>query len=654
MNDLCVSGKSPGRPRLWVETLWLLDSLQEEKPLREIPLCKGLNLIVSPPSKRSSGHGVGKTAFCQLLRFVLDDPLWSEGSLLRDELLINSTLREGAVAAKVHLGNEVWTVLKTWQPNVAQRASRKAAWRQLAINEAENEFEAYQSALQWHFVNVLPIQNLPGSQQIIKWHHILAWCSRDQNARYQNYYQWRAGGVGFNLPAQSPLTLMQIVLGLVHDVSTQQELSSVNKVIEELKSELQTLREEPQRLLHYIHRQLNRQLNCSLELVYDASLTKSDLFENKKLSDMVKKRQEEYKEELEKILTEQRQLLNTQQECLERRQPVKNAIEILSNRIEQIKAGIAGDLCLLEKLKNEGASLQQRSMTRCEAGNLLLQNCHYVRDRINSISIESKRRMVANQDAQKKLENELLLLSSRLDELKDELKPIDDTLAEINQQNTELDNKRVQLLLNSQYLTEAVKDYDFYEDVIAGKSEWESIKEVEGKLQKNQRDQERLNIQNIKERDVVNERREAISNTMHEVAKAISGFNWGIFNDDEQNQKRPFRMGPSSSTTYKVLEILAGDVACLLDCSSEESFHPGFLLHDSPREAEMNENLLWELLNHVVANGNNAYQYIVTTSTEPPESLKKYIRLKLSADNQENYLFKNYISQMQKNLPLIS
>ena len=76
MDDAAISTINHARPRLWVETLWLLDSLTTQQPLREIPLRRGLNLIVSPPGKGSAGHGVGKTAFCQLLRFVLDDPLW--------------------------------------------------------------------------------------------------------------------------------------------------------------------------------------------------------------------------------------------------------------------------------------------------------------------------------------------------------------------------------------------------------------------------------------------------------------------------------------------------------------------------------------------------------------------------------------------------
>lgn len=57
--------------------------------MREIELQRGLNLIVSPPGVGSSGHGAGKTAFCQLLRFVLENPHWSSGSNI-NELRVSS------------------------------------------------------------------------------------------------------------------------------------------------------------------------------------------------------------------------------------------------------------------------------------------------------------------------------------------------------------------------------------------------------------------------------------------------------------------------------------------------------------------------------------------------------------------------------------
>jgi len=84
MNAVGMPEPFSTKPRLWVETLWLLESLTADEPLREIPLHRGLNLIVSPPGKGSSGQWTWeKPLFSQLLRFALDStPSWSEGSVL--------------------------------------------------------------------------------------------------------------------------------------------------------------------------------------------------------------------------------------------------------------------------------------------------------------------------------------------------------------------------------------------------------------------------------------------------------------------------------------------------------------------------------------------------------------------------------------------
>src|SRR6185312_11003282 len=158
-------------PRLWVETLWILDSLEAIKPLREIPLSLGLNLILSEPVNGSTGHGVGKTAFCQLLRYALEDPQWATGTPLRDELL--HSFPEGAVAARVHVDGEIWTVVKPWRHQRQYRAAKDADWQALARDEVPNEHEAYVAALNRKLVDILPVKKLPGSGQSIQWQHIL-------------------------------------------------------------------------------------------------------------------------------------------------------------------------------------------------------------------------------------------------------------------------------------------------------------------------------------------------------------------------------------------------------------------------------------------------------------------------------------------------
>ena len=646
MSDVSISASNPVRPRLWVETLWLLESLTAAQPLREIPLQRGLNLIVSPPGTGSSGHGVGKTAFCQFLRFVLDDPLWSDGSTLRDELLRSRELKEGAAAARVHVGGETWTVLKPWQHQKLYRASRTADWRQLAANDVENEYAAYQAALRLHLVEILPVQKLPGSEQSIEWHQILAWCSRDQNARYQNYYQWRADGAGFSLPAKSPAALMQIVLGLLPDGTTLRELDGTAKKLEQHKSALQALREEPARLLKHVRRQLIRRLNVSANTPF----RQDGLLEHPNLIGIAVQRHEAFQQELLAIDAERQELGAQRQVWMEKRTPLKAGIDMLTNRIQQDEAFAAGDLQEVERLQNEASSLQQLLPTRCDAGSRLLKECDHVMERVNQTQIDRRQRITQHQRSKETLEHELLPLRRRLAELEAEAAPMNEQLKAIDQRDAALTTRHAQSLSADQLLSDAIEDYELYEDIATGKSTSPEIGKLERQLESTQHRHGQLQTRLVKERDAVTGRRQVISAAMHAVAKSLPSFHWGVLSDDDKHRNRPFQMGPMHSTTFKVLEILAGDLACLLDSTSMQSFHPGFLLHDSPREAEMSESMLWALLGHVALSGSSSFQYVVTTSTEPAEVLKPFERLRLSSASEDGLLLRRRVGAEQRPL----
>lgn len=647
MHDASSLGSGDFKPRLWVETVWLLESLTVDAPLREISLRRGLNLIVSPPRIGSPGHGVGKTAFCQLLRFVLEDPLWTEGSTLRDELLQNKELRDGGVAAQVHLGDEVWTIVKPWQYQKHYRASRTATWQQLAAGEAENEFGVYQAALRRHLVEILPVQSLPGSKQSIEWHQILAWCSRDQNARYQSYFQWRAEGAGFSSPVKDPLALMQIVLGLLSDTNTLVELEKSTKSIEDQKAKLQKLREEPERLMKHVRRQLNRRLETTDAVPF----RREGLFDHPNLIDIAHQRRDAYRQDLHSIDGERRRLSAERQAWVEKGAPLKAAIDLITNEIAQRDAIVSGDLKRVQELQSEASSLRQRLPTMCDAGNRLLRDCQYVLDRIEQTQLDRKQRMVRHQRSQEEQQREAATYRKRLEELRSEITPIEMQLSKIDGESAELNTRHAQVLSDSQLLSDAIEDYEDYDDVSSGRTQWEAIEEAARKLDTAEQQRDLLRTRSELERQATSGRRRALTEAMQMVAIALPSFTWGVFNDDEKHRMRPFQMGPMHSTTFGVLEILAGDIACLLDSASEQSFHPGLLLHDSPREAEMSEALFWALLRIVATRTAAPLQYIVTTSTQPSEEFNPFVRLELASDDDHGLLFLKRIGIHQAPLP---
>ncbi|KAG0752946.1 hypothetical protein G6F24_013278 [Rhizopus arrhizus] len=439
---------------------------------------------------------------------------------------------------------------------------------------------------------------------------------------------------------------MQIVLGLLHDATTLRDLDSAAKAMEDQKSQLQALREEPARLLKHVRRQLTRRLNVSAATPF----RQDGLLEHPNLIGIAKQRHDAYQQELRAIETERQGLAADHQAWVERRAPLKSVMDLLANEIEQVEALIAGDIQRVEELQNEASSLQQRLPTRCDAGNRLLKDCSYVIERIEQTQIDRKQRIALRQRSKESLESELPPLSSRLNELKVEMAPIAAQLAAIDRQNTELDSRYAQSLSADQLLSEAIEDYEHYESVASGKSQSTDIEAVERKLEATQRRHEQLQIQLEKERDAVKGRRRVISDSMQAVAKSLPSFRWGVFNDEDKHRNHPFQMGPMHSTTFKVLEILAGDIACLLDSSTAQSLHPGFLLHDSPREAEMSEAILWSLLGHVASRGSDSFQYIVTTSTEPTEVFKTFERLRLSSDSEDGLLLRRRLGGDQRSL----
>jgi hypothetical protein len=107
-----------------------------------------------------------------------------------------------------------------------------------------------------------------------------------------------------------------------------------------------------------------------------------------------------------------------------------------------------------------------------------------------------------------------------------------------------------------------------------------------------------------------------------------------------------------------VLDVLMGDLVCLLDATHNVSAFPAFLVHDCPREADMSqwlyEQYLQLFLELDTSTGNAAlppFQYIITTTSEPPLGLQTdtYLRLMLSPDAEDNLLFRRYL-KVQKDL----
>jgi hypothetical protein len=104
--------------------------------------------------------------------------------------------------------------------------------------------------------------------------------------------------------------------------------------------------------------------------------------------------------------------------------------------------------------------------------------------------------------------------------------------------------------------------------------------------------------------------------------------------------------GEVSTAALDSLKIVAFDLAALHLAIEEKADLPPFLVHDSPREADLDGQLYaglfklvhqWEEKTRVPC-----FQYIITTTTAPPPELQgdSHVKLRMSSTPAEERLFR--------------
>jgi hypothetical protein len=251
------------QPRLWVETMWLVESREPLVFTRTIELHAGLNIVWAKESASSeasglssAGHGVGKTSLCLLLRYVLGDDAPAIAALRGKAA---GSFPKGGVAAKVHVDGAVWLVFRPYGAYSHAMAAQCDQLHELLHATATNDFDGYSDALEQFSIGRLAARSLPGTNQPLEWRHLLAWCIREQRTRFDGFYHWREGeGLGFKRSRRDPPLLVGSVLGLVGLELDRllRDIEAKQKQVEQCKERIPELERAPAFALAHADRQL--------------------------------------------------------------------------------------------------------------------------------------------------------------------------------------------------------------------------------------------------------------------------------------------------------------------------------------------------------------------------------------------------------------
>lgn len=633
-------------PRLWIERLWIYEDIESRELIREIPFHAGLNIVwartgIGGTGARRSGHSVGKTTLCALIRRCLGDDHWSGQSGLDAQL--KASLAKGGVVARIHVDGECWTVLRPFGGHSPRSKAVCGEDSEAIWHEAALDYKAFQEKLEVMLLSGFPEKKIPVTQEKVRTSQILSWCTRDQGCRFTSYFDWRhGGGEGFDKPAQSKKFLILAVVGALRSEETAL-LEAVDSDEREI-GQLGNKRIEQLRLPELLRQQALSWLRFRLQAQADVPFYPNDMF-SASIDGLIRHRMQALVEANDALQAQIDEAQNKQAEARAILMGSEKELELTSLRLQRDTGAWEGRQAELKKIQERIAFLQQPE-GRCTYGDLPFAECTHIRANANKTILGDFGRV---KDVGARLSDD----AAHIDSYKRRKSALETDIASQKRQILEL-RKQEKVASTSKEANNRSRDYleehrDQYieNDAILSGTPSPSVQAIDESLLAitQRRDSKRLKLLELRAHR--SEREKGLSQLMDRLTQAIQDESVsGEFNLSDEHL---FSIVPPAAA-YDVLSILLGDLTCLADSASQVSHHPGFMIHDCPREADMDGvlyrsymSLAAELADDLRSGKDSApFQYIITTTTEPPDALKdkRYVPLELTPATDDGLLLR--------------
>ncbi|MFZ6720230.1 hypothetical protein [Undibacterium sp. Ji49W] len=646
-------------PRLWFERLVIFSEPDEVHVVRTIPFHRGLNLVwAKEPAighalgTRAAGHGVGKTSLCLLLRFCLGEPSKAVAEL-RDELF--REFAQGGVIAVLHVDGQPFTVCRYFNAHKEGIAFNGKDIADIWTRVTELSDRAFLKQLASDMMSPVSPRNIPETGQEMEWKHLLAWISRDQGSRFKSFFAWREGeGTGLQRGRQDPPIVMRSVLGLLAQTESllMGQIAALEQELVQAKQKTTELLQEPV----LIKRRIESSLRASGNLPNDLPIRANDLF-----VDSVEQRIR---------LANEKSAIGLAQFEAKYEEATQAVADLRANmklvKDERFKAQTQYDFADAARRGDEAAFLsigtklaKLKNLTgHCEEGNLSFSQCRHIQDEMNRLQFSSM------QDARdkKNLEKAMTESAGRANAALSRVNDLNAKVASLEKEEKALEAVKARIGISKRTAEITANKWPALLEEL---ERWESLSgsaeaqvAIDASRTKSAQIEKDLNSANI--RLVVHQKNR--SDREKALAHITDGLTRQLLPDgafgsfDPHDEIRPFRLSLRGGEAYRVLEVLLGDIACMLDSSRVESALPGLFIHDCPREADMStglyENfllLIAQLQQQQFEGEDPPFQYIVTTTTPPPDALQVGpVCLILDPSSDEGLLFGRRFTVVQQ------
>ncbi|WP_236872516.1 chromosome segregation protein SMC [Burkholderia pseudomallei] len=613
--QLCITPPSQMQePRLWVKRLVIWEK-PGDPPLQDVPLRPGLN-IVWTPDDNGIGHGGGKTLFCRLLRYCLGEDKFAPEEQ-RDR--ISSAFPNGWVGAEVVLDGASWAVLRPLGVRRRHFAVQGGNLDELVLSEMPATglsplLNAIEENLLTSGVRDLISEDTQGHEA---WQIALALLSRDQECRFDHVLDWRSSLSDSESPARglNRTERLEVLRALLNAIDPSEQALRVD-----IAAMAESSRSQEQEIGHRTW-EIRRLRNQLLELldVADDALSQGDLG-IEILRRAAKKRLEGAAKVNDAVgITDI--------------DSARRAHEGAQAEVARIEAEIQKQEAVIPVIERAISALRGEFPTLAyslkEAENYPCPICEVPIDRVLASQCGLSHKIPDLEACKARLESGKKALrdeQDRLDSARSILKQLRPELA-LAKQNAAGKEQYYQnrLRLREQHDGAWYAARKSGDDVERLASLLEQQKSAEVRLDRNQTD-----IEQARERigALQSQNAAAFSKLAQKfdpiVRRLIGAEASGEIRLTGNGLSLIVQMGGDRSTSaIDSLKVVAFDLATLCMSIEGETKLPAFLIHDSPREADLGLALyhgMFHLVRELEEIGSAPlFQYIVTTTTSPPQ-----------------------------------
>jgi hypothetical protein len=638
-----LSSERP-HPGIFVSDFYVLRSLEKpsQQIQRHVELHRGLNILwadPNPPEKVASkkrskvaGHTAGKSTFCRLIRYALGDVNFGTEA---QEAKIKDKFKDGWVVLRVEVEGTPWIIGRAFIDHVQSLAipgGDLAAFFSLE-SVPPGGYADFASSLDRHFVKPLLRDRFPGTKDEIHWRHLIPWFTRDQESRLLSIVTWR-GPIGKNNAISTDADERHFLMRLVLDLLP--------------AGEADKLKEHEQ--LNELKRDLDKSLPLTTARTEQAFTQLTEWFETKAEGlegplylDAVKAEQKRKQETVNAL----RQNIPTTSEVEAKRKMWEEAKNVASDasgefkaakrRLAHIEKEIRGcdarlieqqaaidDLRRVPPLRVCGVPIEDA----CEKGKqqhagrkdtkaleVIIRTIHEAKKQLEAEFAEASRDAEVHRVAKESADSserdahaEFLTLNSRRAE----------KLEEYLNANAEQKARDRLVASTSQVLTRKLQEED---SLNTAKSDINKIGDEEAKARK-EKAPELGHFSALYERIL----RYMLEDNA--VAPGVERIYGSVQHDGRKLELTAQGRNDLDSGAITAAKLISFDLAAMVWGMENRGHHPRFVIHDSPREADMAEDIYAGLFEAAAAlekssGGQKAFQYIVTTTAKPPEQFNQ-------------------------------